>query len=86
MPWRRKLPTPVFWPGEFHGWPSPWGRRESEVTEQLSLSLPPAVQWLRIRLAMQGGLGSIPGRGTKIPHTLEQLGQAAVTIEASRQN
>ena len=27
-PWRReRLPSPVFWPGEFH-WPySPWGRR-----------------------------------------------------------
>ena len=22
-----KLPTPVFWPGEFHGLYSPWGRR-----------------------------------------------------------
>ena len=28
MPWRRKwLPSPVFWPGEFHGLYSPWGRR-----------------------------------------------------------
>ena len=26
--WRReRLPTPVFWPGEFHGLYSPWGRR-----------------------------------------------------------
>ena len=25
IPWRRKrLPTPVFWPGEFHGLYSPW--------------------------------------------------------------
>ena len=25
-PWRReRLPTPVFWPGEFHGVYSPWG-------------------------------------------------------------
>ena len=25
-PWRReRLPTPVFWPGEFHGLYSPWG-------------------------------------------------------------
>ena len=30
-PWRReRLPTPVFWPGEFHGLYSPWGRKESE--------------------------------------------------------
>ena len=27
-PWRRKrLPTPAFWPGEFHGLYSPWDRR-----------------------------------------------------------
>ena len=26
IPWRReRLPTPVFWPGEFHGLYSPWG-------------------------------------------------------------
>ena len=37
--WRReKLPTPVFWPGEFHGlWNSPWGCKESDMTEQLRL-------------------------------------------------
>ena len=35
--WRReKLPTPVFWPGEFHGLYSPWGCKESDMTEQLS--------------------------------------------------
>ena len=31
------LPTPVFWPGEFHGLYSPWGLKESDTTEQLSL-------------------------------------------------
>ena len=31
MRWRRKwLPTPVFWPGGFHGLYSPWGRKESD--------------------------------------------------------
>ena len=30
-------PFPVFWPGEFHGLYSPWGRKESDMTEQLSL-------------------------------------------------
>ena len=39
-PWRReRLPTPIFWPGEFHGLNSPWGGKESDTTEQLSLSL-----------------------------------------------
>ena len=28
IPWRKeRLPTPVFWPREFHGLYSPWGRR-----------------------------------------------------------
>ena len=39
LPWRREgLPTPVFWPGEFHGLYSPWGRKESDTTERLSLT------------------------------------------------
>ena len=34
IPWRRgKLPTPVFWPGEFHGLYSPWDRKELDMTE-----------------------------------------------------
>ena len=34
FPWRReKLPTPVFWPGEFYGQYSPWGCKESDTTE-----------------------------------------------------
>ena len=37
-PWRREsLPTTVFWPAEFHGLCSPWGHKESDTTEQLSL-------------------------------------------------
>ena len=31
--------SPVFWPREFHGLYSPCGRRESDTTERLSLSL-----------------------------------------------
>ena len=39
IPWRReRLPTPVFWPGEFHGLYNPWGHRESDTTERLSLA------------------------------------------------
>ena len=38
IPWRReRLPTPVFWPGEFHGLWGPWGGKESDTTESLSL-------------------------------------------------
>ena len=39
-PWRRKWqPTPVFLSGEVHGQGSysPWGRKESDTTEQLSM-------------------------------------------------
>ena len=40
IPWRReRLPTPVFWPGEFQGLYSPWGHIELDRTERLSLSL-----------------------------------------------
>ena len=34
---RERLPTPVFWPGEFHRLYIPWGRKESDTTERLSL-------------------------------------------------
>ena len=38
-PWKReRLPTPVFCPGEFHGPYSPWGRKELDTTEWLSLA------------------------------------------------
>ena len=35
----KRLPTPVFWPGEFHGLYSPRGCKEPDTTEQLLLSL-----------------------------------------------
>ena len=40
---REQLPTPVFLPGEFHGQRnlagySPWDHKESDMTEQLTLS------------------------------------------------
>ena len=31
------LPTPVFWPGEFHWLYKPGGHKELDTTEQLSL-------------------------------------------------
>ena len=45
MPWRREWqPTPVFLPGEFHeqrnlAGHSPWGRKELDTTDRLTLSL-----------------------------------------------
>ena len=33
-PWKReRLPTPVLWPGEFHGLYSSLGHKESDMTE-----------------------------------------------------
>ena len=38
IPWRReRLPTPVFWPGEFHGVYSSWGCTWLDTTEPLSI-------------------------------------------------
>ena len=35
IPWRmERLPTPVFWPGEFHGVYSPGGGKESGLSEK----------------------------------------------------
>ena len=35
FPWRREsLPTPVFWPGEFHGLYGPWDHKELDTTER----------------------------------------------------
>ena len=34
---RERLPTPVFWPGEFHGVYGPRGHKESDMTERISL-------------------------------------------------
>ena len=37
IPWRKeRLPTPVFWSGEFHGLYSSRGCKESDTTERLS--------------------------------------------------
>ena len=36
---KERLPTPVFWPEEFHRLYSPWGGKELDTTERLSFSL-----------------------------------------------
>ena len=33
----KELPTPVSWPGEFHEPYGPWGSKELDTTEELSL-------------------------------------------------
>ena len=40
IPWgRKRFPTAVVWPGEFHGLYSPWSHKESGMTERISLSV-----------------------------------------------
>ena len=67
IPWRReRLNTPVFWPGEFHRLYNPWGHKESDTTERLSLSLFPGGSVVKSPPANArdtGDLGSIPGWG-----------------------
>ena len=49
IPWRRaRLPTPVFWPGEFHRTYSSWGCKESDTTEWLFYFtlMPLAATWM----------------------------------------
>ena len=51
-PWRRaQQPTSVFLNGEFHGQRSlvgysPWGHKESDTTDQLTISLSLSYMWI----------------------------------------
>ena len=39
IPWRReRLPSPVFWPGEFQALYTSWGQKDLDMTERLSLT------------------------------------------------
>ena len=51
---------------------TPLSEAESiKINEQ---GISPVVQWLRLHASNAGGMGSIPGQGTKIPHAA-QCGQ-----------
>ena len=59
MEWQ---PTPVFLPGEFHGQRSlagysPWGHKESDRTERLTLSLSREPKW-EVRVEVSGWICS----------------------------
>ena len=54
IPWRReRLPTPVFWPGEFYGLYSPWGHKESDTTERLSLTKESSVPFYNMQKSLR---------------------------------
>ena len=47
IPWKReRLPTPVFWPGEFHGLYSPWGHKESDTMSDFHFTSLQPKQWV----------------------------------------
>ena len=68
IPWRKEwLPTPVFLPGGFHrqrslGDYSPWGRKESDMNEKLTLGFPCGSASKESTCNVED-LGSIPGLG-----------------------
>ena len=74
IPWRRKWqPIPVFWPGEFHGLYSPWGRKKSDTTEVLSLS----------QTSMNESLAGYSPWGHKGSDTTEGLRQHNINVNVA---
>ena len=79
IPWRReRLPTPVLWPGEFHGLYIPWGHKKLDTTEQLSLSLINEC-YHRVRERKQHGLSKIDHNLHK-PLTRVKVAQSCPTL------
>ena len=63
--WRKKrLPTPVFWPGEFHGLYSSWGCKELDSTQRLSLHLTSHREWERTQ-AQSSQHGTLKNKWTQ---------------------
>ena len=56
----------------------PWGHKELDMTERLTLLLSLVVQWLRLCTLNAEGLDSISGQGTR-SHTLQQKIQNSET-------
>ena len=54
---RKRLPTPVFWAGEFHGLYSPWGGTESDTTELHTVIKPPQILQ---GMGKESGVRSLP--------------------------
>ena len=97
--WRREWqPTPVYLPGEFHGQRnlagySPWGRKESDKTEQLIHTHTHTHTYIKCYMAFpdgsvgkeyacsagdEGDLGLIPGSRRSRDQTHESHGQRSL--------
>ena len=75
IPWRREwLPTAVFLPGESHGLYSPWGHKESDMTERLLLTI---YQNLPESLS---SWAFCPGKHTKISIQFSSVAQSCPTL------
>ena len=67
-PWRRKrLPTLVFWPREFHG--HPWGRKELGTTKRLSLTTMTTI-WFTTLSLLQKQAFYLPSHHSQLPSPL----------------
>ena len=76
IPWRReRLPTPVFWPGEFH---SPWGLKESDTTERLPWASLVAQMVKRLTEMRETGVGS---QGWEDPLEKEMATHSSILAE-----
>ena len=51
---KERQPTPVFWPGEFHGLYRTWGHKMLDTTEQLSLLLSKTVPYSEMHWGPRG--------------------------------
>ena len=66
LSWRReRLPTPVFWPGKFHGLYTLWGCEESDMTEWLHFTC----AYKNFTLSTRGGSGCHACFNTGIHHS-----------------
>ena len=61
---RKRLPTPVFWPGEFHGLHRSWDRKVGHYLAMFQGFLDSSVG--KQSACDEGDLGSIPGLGRSL--------------------
>ena len=86
IPWRReRLPTPVSWPGESHELYSPQGRKESDMTERLSVFATTESSTVQF-LSEETGQDSVegPGDSKHQNHSEEQLVIPSITSGGKR--
>ena len=57
IPWRRRLPTPVFWVWEFHGPYSSWGRSQTRLSDFYFTSWYYTAAWEPLHFTLRRGSG-----------------------------